>query len=144
MIIRERTKDILLKPADAAKIFYEIMRSMDPHESEKEHFVCFGLDTRNRIQYVDIVSTGTLNYNLVHPRETFRLAVIRNCAAVLFLHNHPSGSLIPSDEDLSLAKRLVQAGKLLGIEALDHVIIGNLETASEETNFYSFKQKGAI
>ena len=109
----------------------------DIRESKKEHFVVFFLDTRNQEIKRDIVSIGTLNYNLVHPREVFEPAVRNLAASVIVSHNHPSGCLEPSDEDLSLTKRLSQAGKLLGIELLDHVIVAR-------SGFMSFKEKGLL
>ncbi len=122
---------IFLKPRD----IWEELR--DIREQKKEHFVVFFLDTRNQEIKRDIVSIGTLNYNLVHPREVFEPAVKNLAASVIVAHNHPSGCLEPSDEDLSLTKRLVQAGKLLGIELLDHVIV-------TREGFMSFKQKGLL
>ena len=122
---------IYLKPRD----IWEELR--DVREQKKEHFVVFFLDTRNQEIKRDIVSIGTLNYNLVHPREVFEPAVKNLAASVIVAHNHPSGCLEPSDEDLSLTKRLAQAGKLLGIELLDHVIV-------TKEGFMSFKQKGLL
>lgn len=90
---------------------------------KKEHFCVFFLDTQNHILGKEIVSIGTLNASLIHPRETFRTAILKNAAAVIVVHNHPSGSLEPSAEDLRVTKRLVDAGKLLGINVLDHVIV---------------------
>ncbi|OGR64203.1 MAG: hypothetical protein A2X31_13105 [Elusimicrobia bacterium GWB2_63_22] len=122
---------IYLKPRD----IWEELR--DVRGEKKEHFVVFYLDTRNQEIKRDIVSIGTLNYNLVHPREVFEPAVKNLAASVIVAHNHPSGCLEPSDEDLSLTKRLSQAGKLLGIELLDHVIV-------TKEGFMSFKQKGLL
>ncbi|HOI43214.1 MAG TPA: JAB domain-containing protein, partial [Elusimicrobiales bacterium] len=85
----------------------------------------------------DIVSIGTLNYNLVHPREVFEPAVKNLAAGVIVAHNHPSGCLEPSDEDISLTKRLAEAGRLLGIELLDHVIVA-------KGGWLSFKEKGLL
>ena len=95
----------------------------DFRKAEKEHFVVFFLNTQNQILNREVVSMGTLNSSLVHPRECFRTAIQKNCAAVIFVHNHPSGSLEPSIEDLTVTKRLQEAGKILGIEVLDHVIV---------------------
>ncbi|HNW45325.1 MAG TPA: DNA repair protein RadC [Elusimicrobiales bacterium] len=122
---------IYLKPRD----IWEELR--DIREQKKEHFVVFFLDTRNQEIKRDIVSIGTLNYNLVHPREVFEPAVKNLAASIIVAHNHPSGCLEPSDEDLSLTKRLVQAGKLLGIELLDHVIVA-------KGGFCSFKEKNLL
>jgi len=123
--------NIYLKPRDV----WEELR--DIRENKKEHFVAFYLDTRNQEIKRDIVSIGTLNYNLVHPREVFEPAVRNLAAGIILAHNHPSGCLEPSDEDLSLNKRLVQAGKLLGIEVLDHVIV-------TKEAFASFKQRNLM
>jgi DNA repair protein RadC len=122
---------LYLKPRD----IWEELR--DVREQKKEHFVVFFLDTRNQEIKRDIISIGTLNYNLVHPREVFEPAVKNLAASIIVAHNHPSGCLEPSDEDLSLTKRLSQAGKLLGIELLDHVIV-------TREGFMSFKQKGLM
>ena len=122
---------IFLKPQD----IWDTLR--DIREHKKEHFVVFYLDTRNQEIKRDIVSIGTLNYNLVHPREVFEPAIRNLSAGIIVAHNHPSGCLEPSDEDLSLTKRLVQAGKLLGIEVLDHVIV----TCD---GYMSFKQKSLL
>ena len=137
MIIRERTHDVILSPKNVKNILTAVMDSMSEFDREKEHFFVFGLDTRNQIKYLDVVSVGTLNYNLVHPREVFRLAVHKAVASIIIAHNHPSGSLEPSDEDLSLTKRLAQAGDLLGIELLDHVIVA-------DGDVMSFKVKGLM
>ena len=104
---------------------------------KKEHFCVFFLNTQNQIVGREIVSIGTLNASLIHPRETFRTAIIKNCSAVIVAHNHPSGGLEPSAEDLHVTKRLVDAGCLLGIEVLDHVIV----TAQSHA---SFKERGLI
>lgn len=91
--------------------------------AKKEHFYAFLLDTHNRIIGREIVSIGTLNASLIHPRECFRTAIVKTAASVIFVHNHPSGGLEPSQEDITVTKRLVDAGKLLGIAVLDHVIV---------------------
>ncbi len=92
-------------------------------KAKKEHFCVFFLDTQNRILGRETVSIGTLNTSLIHPRECFRTAILKNSASVIFVHNHPSGGLEPSAEDLQVTRRLKDAGKLLGIEVLDHVIV---------------------
>lgn len=95
----------------------------DFRESKKEHFVAFYLDTQSRLIERQIISIGTLNNSLVHPREVFEPAVKLSTASIIIAHNHPSGSLDPSQEDKKVTERLKQAGELLGIEILDHVII---------------------
>jgi len=128
---------IFLKPADIKSYVSAFEATLDALELDKERFYVFGLDTRNGLKFMDIVSTGTLNHNLVHPREVFRPAIIVGCASVIIAHNHPAGSLSPSDKDIALTKRLVSGGKLLGIGLLDHVIIS-------KEGFSSFKEKGLI
>lgn len=102
----------------------------------KEHFVILYLNTRNDL-IVNNVSIGTLNASLVHPREVFKEAIHSHAAQVIIAHNHPSGDPEPSEDDLTLTKRLVEAGKILGIEVVDHVIITNRA-------YFSFKEKKLI
>jgi len=101
----------------------------------KEHFYLIALDSRN--WSIHEVSLGTLNANLVHPREAFAEAIKSKAASVIFVHNHPSGDPEPSEDDLVITKRLVESGKILGIEVVDHIII-------TKTGFISFKEKGLI
>ena len=112
--------------ADAARKF---MGS----DLDREQFGVFLLDTRNRLIGFNVVSVGTLSSSLVHPREAFKSAVLANSSAVLFTHNHPSGVPSPSREDDELTRRLCEAGKILGLRVLDHVIIGD---GTEE--YYSY------
>lgn len=92
----------------------------DPY---KEHYLLVSLDVRSRLLGVDVVSIGILDAALVHPRETFAAAMKRHAAKVIVCHNHPSGEVQPSDDDLVVTKRLVTAGKILGITVVDHVIV---------------------
>jgi len=93
-------------------------------DEPKEHFVVILLDSKNRVIYEENVSIGTLDSTLVHPREVFRPAVRNPCAKMILLHNHPSGDPSPSKEDLEVTERMMQAGRVLDIPVLDHVIIG--------------------
>ena len=90
---------------------------------DREHFLTVHLDTRNMVLGIETVSIGSLNYSLVHPREVFKAAILMNSASIILVHNHPSGALTPSEEDISLTKRMAEAGRLIGIEVLDHVIV---------------------
>lgn len=103
----------------------------------KEHFICLFLNTKNRVICQDTVSIGSLNATVVHPREVFRAAIKRCSASLICAHNHPSGDSTPSTEDLILTKRLREAGEIIGIEVLDHVIIGG-------NRFYSLKENGHL
>lgn len=109
----------------------------DLRNSKKEHFVVFYLDVRNQVIKREIISIGTLNTSLVHPREVFEPAVRNNAAQILISHNHPSGDSSASTEDIVITKRLYQAGELMGIELVDHVIVS-------EKDFYSMKERGQM
>ncbi len=98
----------------------------------KEHFLVLFLDCKNNVLKHEVVSVGTLDASLVHPREVFRSAIKEGCASIILVHNHPSGDCNPSKEDLDVTERLVDAGKLIGISVLDHVIIGNDSFWSEK------------
>jgi DNA repair protein RadC len=89
-----------------------------------EHFWCALLDTRNRLIRHITVATGTVNACFIHPREVYRAAITESATGLILIHNHPSGELNPSDEDLSLTKRVMEAGAIVGIRVLDHIIVG--------------------
>lgn len=91
---------------------------------DREHFVVCGLDAKHRVIGINVVSIGTLTLSIVHPREVFKALILMNAAAWLCGHNHPSGDVTPSQEDRVLTKRLREAGELLGITLLDHLILG--------------------
>jgi DNA repair protein RadC len=116
-----------------AKVFQDLLLLDDAVDRDKEHFYVMHLDIRNRVKLVELVSLGTLTSSLVHPRETFRRAVMQGSASIIVAHNHPSGEADPSDEDLKVTKLLHEAGTLLGITLLDHLIF-------TPTSFYSFKE----
>ena len=103
----------------------------------KEHFLALHMDSKNRILCLDHVSSGSLNASIVHPREVFKGCLLSSAAAVLFLHNHPSGNPDPSREDLELTTRLKDAGSLLGLRVLDHIIIG-------EDRYVSLADQGLV
>lgn len=121
-VISKIKEKMLVRPSDAVELLRYVEEKEDFLQNNKEHMWAIGLNTRNRVIYLDLISLGTVNYNLVHPRESFRRAVIEGVAGLIFAHNHPSETLEFSDEDLSLVKRLQQCGKLLGIEVLDFVV----------------------
>ena len=105
---------------------------------QTEHFCVVGLSTKNHVLFQETISQGTLNASLVHPREVFKPLIKRACASVLLVHNHPSGNVTPSKEDIELTQSLVKAGELLQIQVLDHIIIGG------NGQYVSFKEKGII
>lgn len=105
--------------------------------SDREKLIVVGLDTKNQPTFLETVSIGTLNSSMVHPREVFKSAILGNSASILMFHNHPSGDMEPSKDDISITKRIVEAGKILGINLIDHIIIGN-------NKFKSLREQGYI
>lgn len=105
----------------------------DIRTKTKEHFVALYLNARNQLIHKEVISIGTLNSSLVHPREVFAPALEYKAASIILAHNHPSGDLTPSEEDIAITKRLISAGDLLGISLLDHLIVS-------ADNFISFKE----
>lgn len=121
---------VIRSPQDAAEILTEQLRYL-----QKEHFICLFLNTKNHVIAQETLSMGSLNASIVHPREVFRAAMKCSSAAIICAHNHPSGDPTPSPEDISLTTRLVQAGEIVGIDVLDHLVIG-------DGSYVSLKQKG--
>lgn len=117
-------------PEDGANYVMHDMRFLS-----QEHFVCLYLNTKNQVLSKQTVFIGSLNASIVHPREVFKEALKRSAASVICVHNHPSGDPSPSREDIEVTKRLGECGKIIGIEVLDHLIIG-------ENKFVSLKEKG--
>lgn len=107
------------KITNASDVFEELKEYRD---KKQEYFLCIYLDGANHICETRIITIGTLNQSLVHPREVFSPAVEHRCASIIVAHNHPSGILSPSSEDIKVTQRLKESGKLFGIELLDHVI----------------------
>jgi len=121
---------IIRSPEDVSTLVMEDLRYL-----QQEHFVVLFLNTKNRVVGRETLSVGSLNAAIVHPREVFRAAVKRSAASVICVHNHPSGDPTPSPEDLQLTNRLTEAGHIIGIEVLDHVIIG-------DRRYVSLKERG--
>jgi DNA repair protein RadC len=114
----EKPKPVLKSPEDVAAEVRSQLKG-----KKKEHFLVLCLDTRNRLINRKLVSMGSLDTSIVHPREVFKEAVSSCAASVIFAHNHPSGDPEPSKEDIELTKRLAKAGEILGIDVLDHIIV---------------------
>ncbi|MDR1961803.1 MAG: DNA repair protein RadC [Gracilibacteraceae bacterium] len=129
--VDDRNKAVVREPADAAKLLND-MRLLD-----REHFRVILLNTKNMVLGIEPVSIGSLNTSVVHPRECFKEALRYGANAVILAHNHPSGDPAPSRQDIDLTRRLVESGKILGIEVLDHIIVG-------DKNFVSMKERGDI
>jgi len=132
--VSTQTLDYKSKELNDPEKVYRLIKSKlkDYH---KEHFYIIALNSRNHS--ISEVSIGSLNASIVHPREVFAEVIKNKAASVIFAHNHPSGDPEPSEDDLLITKRLVESGKILGIEVVDHIII-------TKTGFLSFKEKGIL
>ncbi|WP_416143264.1 JAB domain-containing protein [Paraliobacillus zengyii] len=125
-------KRSIRSPQDA----YELAKSF-LEDKDREHFIVVSLDTKNQPVSINVCHIGSLNASLVSPREVMKAAILSSAASIMVLHNHPSGLTDPSNEDIKVTKRLVEAGNLMGIELLDHIIVG-------DNTFNSLKEKGYI
>ncbi|CUO24578.1 DNA repair protein RadC [Turicibacter sanguinis] len=119
-------------PNDAYDMIKEQLEGLD-----REQFIIACLNTKNEPTNISVVAVGTLNKAIVHPREVFKTAILSNAASIMAFHNHPSGETTPSQQDIQLTNRLYEAGELLGIKLLDHLIIG-------DGSFTSLKEKGYL
>ncbi|AGL00962.1 RadC family protein [Desulfoscipio gibsoniae] len=119
-------------PENAAALVMEEMRHLD-----REHFCALLLNTKNQVLAKETISIGTLNSSPIHPRELFKAAIRRSAAGVILVHCHPSGDSTPSRQDIEVTKRLVEAGEIVGIQVLDHLVIG-------DNKFVSFKARGLM
>ncbi|MBI3087642.1 MAG: DNA repair protein RadC [Candidatus Omnitrophica bacterium] len=128
-LIASWDQDAPRRPVETAEDAATILRPA-LLQKQQEHFVILLLDNRRRLIRLSPIAVGSLSASLVHPRELFKEAIAASAAAVILAHNHPSGDPHPSEQDLTLTKRLVQAGKLLGIEVVDHLILGREGTVS--------------
>jgi len=126
-LLNNKKSELILSPKDV----WEKME--DLRDSKKEHFVIFYLDIRNQVIKREIISIGILNASLIHPREVFEPAIRNSTAQIIMAHNHPSDITEPSEEDRKVTKRLVEAGKLLGIDILDHIIVTKTAYFSHKT-----------
>jgi DNA repair protein RadC len=138
MIVKENTKQKVNSAFEVSRILSAILEMDSEIDRDKEHFWIIGLNTKNAIKFIDLVSLGTLTSSIVHPREVFRLAVNRGVASIIAGHNHPSGDPAPSRDDIAVTERLKKAGEILGIAVLDHVIIGS------DGQFTSLKEQGIL
>lgn len=130
--LRSHDEDVVIDtPADVYKVAHHLQKK------KQEHLFVLYLNARRRLLCCEVISVGTLTASLVHPREVFAPALEYRAAAVIVVHNHPSGDITPSGEDLTITERLLAAGELLGIEVIDHIIIG-------DNSYQSLKELGAL
>jgi len=132
MILPSAKRVTIRTPKDVAALVMGDMRYLD-----KEYFRALLLNTKNQVLSIETISIGTLDSSMVHPRELFKIAVKKSAAALILVHNHPSGDPTPSKDDINITKRIVKSGEILGISVLDHVIIG-------DNKFISLKTEGLI
>lgn len=124
-------------PDDASEIVYDFIG-----EDDREVFLVICLNTKNKVIAVHRAHVGSINSSIVHPREVFKSAFLNNSASLIVAHNHPSGDPSLSQEDIHVTKRLCEAGKILGIEILDHIVVG--EKRNGKINYVSLKEKGYL
>jgi len=116
---------------------YCFKKPLEMQTLSQEHLYCFCLDIKNNIKSIEMVSKGSLNTSIVHPREVLKATILSNSASIILVHNHPSGDSDPSNDDIEITGRIKKACDIFGISLLDHIIIG-------KNNYYSFKNKGAL
>jgi len=128
-------------PEKIADYFRRFIKPDPRHNAEVETLIVVHLSTRRKIIGYSLISTGTLDTILVHPREVFRPAIVASSAAIVLLHNHPSGDPSPSDADIKITRDLIRAGQLLKIEVLDHLVMG-VSTQDRPKDFCSLRELG--
>lgn len=129
LLYKERS---IRSPEDGYKLMKHFLGDLD-----REAFIVIALDTKNQPTSINICHVGSLNASIVHPREVMKSAILSNAASIMVGHNHPSGHPSPSREDIEVTRRLVEAGKIIGIDLLDHIIVGDEE-------YVSLKEKGYV
>ncbi|WP_281064371.1 JAB domain-containing protein [Clostridium muellerianum] len=145
----KRVNIVSIKMVREGSILYDVRKIGSPsdavdlgrrflEEADREQLIVCCLDTKNQPLSVNVASIGSLNSSIVHPREVFKIAILSNAASIIIFHNHPSGDVSPSSEDVNITERLKEAGKIIGIEIIDHIIIG------AEGRFCSLKEKGIL
>jgi DNA repair protein RadC len=137
MIISYDKKSPITRPEDIAALLQAWLKTLDGVDRDKEHFIAILLNTRSKIKNIEIISIGIVNACLIHPREVFKRAILEASSQIIIAHNHPSGDCEPSKEDIEITERLKDAGKIIGIELLDHIVFSS-------NDYYSFTRNGLI
>ena len=144
----KRINIVSIKMIRESSILYDIRKIHEPRdivdlgkrflaELDREELIVACLNSKNEINSVNVVSVGSLNSSIVHPREVFKTAILSNAASIVMIHNHPSGDITPSKEDKEITLRIKESGTILGIALLDHIIIG-------DDKYYSFKEHDEV
>ena len=154
MIIREASityKNIvkievepLDNPAKVVNYVERFIQFKEDYDPEVEHFFVISLDRKNKPKSIRIVTKGTATSSLVHPREVFRIAVIESASGIICVHNHPSGDPAPSRADIQITRQLREASKIMGIDLIDHIILGEKSGDPMNLGYYSFNDSGLI
>jgi DNA repair protein RadC len=134
MVVLRNSKIEIREARDVAKVFQDLLRLEDTIDQDKEHFYVMHVNARQQINLVELVAIGTLNHAEIHPRETYRRAVIESSYSIVVAHNHPTGEVTPSDADIRTTTQLHKAGEILNIPLLDHIIF-----TAQGGAFFSFK-----
>jgi DNA repair protein RadC len=138
VVLRNSTIEIR-DARDVARVFQDLFKLEDRIDQDKEHFYVMHVNPRQKINLVELVAIGTLNHAEVHPRETFRRAIVEGSYSIIVAHNHPTGEVTPSEADIRLTHTMHQAGELLLIPLLDHIIF-----TDKSGTFFSFKENKQI
>ena len=144
----KRISIVSIKMVREASVLYDIRKIDSPKDGaelgkkflddlDREQLIVCCLDTKNQPTAINVVSVGSLNTSIVHPREVFKPAILSNSASIILFHNHPSGDAEPSKEDISITERIKESGNILGIKLIDHIIIGN-------DSYCSLKERGIV
>lgn len=123
MTIKVKEKKQIKDPKDIARVLQNVLTAEEENDQMKEHLWSIGLNARSVIQYIELVSLGGLDFTVAHPRNVFRFAIQKNVNSLIVAHNHPSENAKPSEEDKEITGRLCDAGEILGIKVMDHIII---------------------
>lgn len=144
----KRISIVSIKMVREASVLYDIRKIGSPKDgvelgkkflgdADREQLIVCCLDTKNQPTAINVVSVGSLNTSIVHPREVFKPAILSNSASIILFHNHPSGDPEPSKEDISITERIKESGNILGIKLIDHIIIG-------DDSYCSLKERGIV
>ncbi len=136
--VKQVWKNVVSEPVENPRDVSAYLDTLDIRMADREMFVVLHLDVRNRVVAHEITSIGSQTASLVHPREVFKSAILKGACSLILSHNHPSGDPSPSKDDIDLTNRLVEAGRLMGIDVLDHIIV-----APPDRNL-SMKETGMI
>ncbi len=136
-LVREASISYVHAPISSSSSAYDFFCKIGLPDKASEEFLCLYLNTKNKIIGVEMISRGTLNASLVHPREVFKGALLANANSIMLAHNHPSGDPTPSEPDRNVTDLLVRSGKILDVPVLDHLVVA-------DTDYYSFREAGQI